>query len=293
MIVLMQRSFGRSTTPNLYGAADMPPPAPSLREHLMLAGSDFARAFGDWRVWLLLGTNDIQQRYQRSRVGQFWITLSMMVMTGALGFVYSYLFRTPIRSYLPYLAMGIVVWTLLSSLTTEACGAFTTSETYLRQVPIPKSVFVHRLIVRNMVVFAHNLAIAPVLYLAFGHWPGWPVLLMPPGLAVVIVNGFWVGLLLGTLCARFRDLPQIVASLMQIAFFITPVMWKADQLPPEVGWLTRTNPLASLVVIVRDPLLGQVPDARNYFIGLGLALVGLATAIPFFARFRARIVYWL
>ena len=82
------------------------------------------------------------------------------------------------------------------------------------------------MLVRNLVTFAHNMTIVPLLYLAFGIAPGWPILLAPIGLAIVTLNGFWIGLLVGMLCARFRDMPQIVASLMQIAFFITPVMWR-------------------------------------------------------------------
>lgn len=272
---------------------DLLPPVPGMREHFANAALDFRRGFGDWRMWLLLGTNDIKQRYQRSRIGQFWITLSMAVMTGALGFVYSYLFKTPITTYLPFLAMGIIVWTLISSLVTEACGAFTTAETYLRQVPISKSVFVHRLLVRNLVIFAHNVLIAPLLYLTLGGWPGWPILLVPVGLVLIAANGFWVGLLLGTLCTRFRDLPQVIGSVMQIAFFVTPVMWMPDQLPPHVAWLTAANPLASVLAVARDPLLGHVPAAHDYLLSIGLAVIGLAVAIPFFARFRARIVYWL
>jgi ABC-type polysaccharide/polyol phosphate export permease len=295
------RMIRRSAPPGCSGAValtidgldDSLPPAPSMSEHLSEAAHDFERAFIDWRMWLLLGTNDIKQRYQRSRVGQFWITLSMMVMTGSLGFVYSYLFRTPIKTYLPFLATGIIAWTLLSSLVIEACGAFTTAETYLRQVPISKSIFVNRVLVRNLVIFAHNLLIAPVLYITLGGWPGWPVLLVPLGLLVIAANGFWIGLLLGTLCARFRDLPQLVASAVQIAFFITPVMWSPDQLPSRVGWLTTANPMASLLALLRDPLLGDVPKAHDYVFGISLALAGLAVAVPFFARFRARIVYWL
>ena len=107
------------------------------------------------------------------------------------------------------------------------------------------------------------------------------------------VNGFWIGLLVGTLCARFRDLPQIVASLMQIAFFVTPVMWKQDQLPREASWLVDINPLASLLRLVRDPLLGTVPERSAYLMGIGVMLAGFGVAIPFFARFRSRIVYWL
>jgi ABC-type polysaccharide/polyol phosphate export permease len=269
------------------------PGPPSMKEHAAAARRDLLRGFTDWRMWLLLGMNDIRQRYHRSRVGQFWITLSILVTIAALGGIYSYLFRISIREYLPPLATGIVVWALISSMVTEACHVFTGAESYLRQVPMPKSIFVHRMLVRNLVTFAHNILIAPLLYLAFGILPGWPILLAPIGLAIVTINGFWIGLLVGTLCARFRDLPQIVASLMQIAFFITPVMWRADQLPREASWVVDVNPLASLLRLVRDPLLGSVPKISTYLVGIGMMLAGCGVAIPFFARFRARIVYWL
>lgn len=264
-----------------------------MREQFAAAGGDLRGGIVQWRMWLLLGTNDIRQRYHRSRVGQFWITLSMLVTIAALGGIYSYLFRIPLRDYLPPLAMGLVVWGLISSMITDSCTVFTSSEIYLRQVPMPKSIFVHRMLVRNLVTFAHNVTIAPLLYLLLGVRPGWALLLVPLGLAIVTINGFWIGLLVGTLCARFRDLPQIVASLMQIAFFVTPVMWKADQLPPDVAWVAALNPLASLLTIVRDPLLGHVPGRLAYLISIGLMFAGFAVTIPFFARFRARIVYWL
>jgi lipopolysaccharide transport system permease protein len=273
--------------------AAAPPDPPVLDEQVAAARADLVRGFTDWRLWLLLGMNDIRQRYQRSRVGQFWITLSMLVTIVALGVVYSYLFRMSLREYLPTLTLGIVVWALVSSMVTEACTIFTGAESYLRQVPMPKSIFVHRMLVRNLVTFAHNVTIVPLLYLAFGIVPGWPVLLAPIGLAIATINGFWIGLLVGMLCARFRDLPQMVASLMQIAFFVTPVMWKQDQLPRKLSWLVEVNPLANLLRLIRDPLLGQVPTTFAYLMGIALILAGFSVTIPFFVRFRARIVYWL
>ena len=269
------------------------PPPPGMAERVAAAGSDLRRGLAEWRIWLLLGMNDIRQRYQRSRIGQFWITVSMLMTIAALGGVYSHLFRMSIREYLPSLTMGIVVWALISAMVMDACTVFTGAESYLRQVPMPKSIFVHRMLVRNLMTFAHNVVIAPLLYLAFGTWPGWPILLAPIGLAIVTANGFWIGLLVGTLCARFRDLPQIIASAMQIAFFVTPVMWKADQLPPKASWVVDLNPLASLLALIRDPLLGTVPKTSAYLIGTGLLVAGFGVTMFVFARFRARIVYWL
>ena len=175
----------------------------------------------------------------------------------------------------------------------EACTIFTGAGNYLQQVPLPKSMFVHRMLVRNLVTFAHNMTIVPLLYLALGIAPGWPILLAPIGLAIVTLNGFWIGLLVGMMCARFRDLPQMIASLMQIAFFVTPVMWRQDQLPPGQSWLVDINPLANLLRLIRDPLMGRVPTPSAYVMGIALILVGFSVTLPLFVRYRARIVYWL
>ena len=273
--------------------AGAPPDPPSMHDHIAAARADLARGFSAWRLWLLLGMNDIRQRYQRSRVGQFWITISMLVTIVSLGLVYSYLFRMSLREYLPSLTLGIVVWGLISSMVTEACTVFTGADSYLQQVPMPKTIFVHRMLVRNLVTFAHNVTIVPLLYLAFGIVPGWPAFLAPIGLVIATINGFWIGLLVGMLCARFRDLPQMVNSLMQIAFFVTPVMWRQDQLPREMSWLVDVNPLANLLRLIRDPLLGRVPTMSAYLMGIALILAGFSVTMPFFARFRARIIYWL
>ena len=271
-----------------------PPDRPKMRSHQIAAArTDLVRGFGRWRLWLLLGVNDIRQRYQRSRIGQFWITLSMLVTIVALGAVYGLLFRMSLRDYLPSLTLGMVVWALVSSMVTEACTVFTGAGMYLQQVPLPKSMFVHRMLVRNLVTFAHNMTIIPLLYLVFGIVPSWTILLAPIGLAIITLNGFWIGLLVGMLCARFRDMPQIIASLMQIAFFITPVMWRQDQLPPEKAWVVDINPLANLLRLIRDPLMGRVPTPLAYAMGIALILVGFTVTLPFFVRYRARIVYWL
>jgi len=272
---------------------EAPPDRLKMGDQVAAARADLAGGLTRWRLWLLLGVGDIRQRYQRSRVGQFWITVSMLVTIVALGAVYSYLFRMTLRDYLPSLTLGIVVWALISSMVTEACTVFTGAGIYLQQAPLPKSMFVHRMLVRNLVTFAHNLVIVPLLYLAFGIAPGWPMILAPVGLAIVTVNGFWIGLLVGMFCARFRDMPQMIASLMQIAFFVTPVMWRQDQLPPEKSWLVDINPLANLLRLIRDPLMGHVPTRLSYIVGIALILVGFSITLPFFVRFRARIVYWL
>jgi ABC-type polysaccharide/polyol phosphate export permease len=270
----------------------MPKP-PTMAQHLQLARRDVSVGLTDWRVWLLLGMNDIRQRYRRSRLGQFWITLAMAIQIGTLGFLYSYLFHLPVAQYLPYLGTSFVIWGLLSSIILESCSVFIAAEGYLRQVPMPKSIYVHRMLVRNVVTFLHNLVIIPPLYLFFHVPVGATQLLALAGILVLLLNGIWVGLFLGTLCARFRDMPQIMVSLVQIAFYLTPVMYRRVQLPAKWQWLFALNPFQSFLDIVREPMLGSPPPLIAWEISGLITIVGFAVTAVFFSRFRARIVYWL
>ena len=269
------------------------PKPPTMARHLALAWQDFQVSLVDWRMWLLLGMNDIRQRYRRSRLGQFWITLAMATTIVSLGFLYAFLFKMPLAEYLPYLGTSFVVWGLVSGIVLDSCNVFIGAEGYLRQVPMPKSVFVHRMLVRSAVTFLHNIIILPPLFIVFRVPIGWTLFAAFAGILIVLLNGIWVGLLLGTVCARFRDMPQIVASLMQVAYYLTPVMWRRNQLPPDWRWFSDLNPFQSFLNIVRDPLLGEMPPPIAWEVTGAVTVIGFIVATLFFSRFRARIVYWL
>jgi ABC-type polysaccharide/polyol phosphate export permease len=254
---------------------------------------DLLHALRAWRIWILLGTNDIRQRYRRSTLGPFWITASIAVLVIGLGVLYSAIFNQPIKEYLPYVASGFVVWSLIAGMITEGCTTFLEAEGYAKQLTLPLSVYVLRTLFRNLFTFAHNLIIVPFVWLIFLVPIGWASLLGIPGILLIALNGFWIVLLLGTLSARFRDLPQIVSSVMQVIFFLTPVIFRSDQLSTTAHAAMDLNPFAALLALVRDPLVGRVPTAFEYELVIGVLLFGWALALPIYARFRTRITYWL
>ncbi len=269
------------------------PKPPSMKQHFVLAGGDIVAGLRDWRMWLLLGMNDIRQRYRRSRLGQFWITLAMATTIVSLGILYAFLFKTSVKEYLPYLGASFVAWGLISSIVLDSCSVFIGAEGYVRQVPMPKSVFVHRMLVRNVVIFLHNILILPPLFLIFSTPVTWALPLALIGIALILLNGFWASLLLGTICARFRDMPQIIASLMQVVFYLTPIMWQMNQLPPHLAKLSEFNPFKAFLDLVREPMLGNMPPVSSWEMVAVVTVVGSIAASFCFARFRARIVYWL
>ena len=77
--------------------------------------NDLKSSFTAWRVWYTFAVNDVKRRYRRSRLGQFWLTLSMALTIGGLGLVYSVLFKMDVAEYLPYISVTFVFWSIISS----------------------------------------------------------------------------------------------------------------------------------------------------------------------------------
>jgi lipopolysaccharide transport system permease protein len=273
-------------------AYDPSRPASVGRQRRARAWTDLAEGLACWPLWGRLGWNDILQRYRRSVLGPFWLTASMAIMVSSLGVVYAELFKQRVDDFLPYFCVGLLVWNLLSAYLTEGGTLFTGSESYIKQIRLPFSVYVYRSSWAKLIIFAHNFIIYIGVMIYFQKWPGVVSLLAIPGVMLVVLNGTIVSLTIGVISARFRDVPQVINSIVQILFFITPVFWKPDSLKGH-AYITDFNPLFHLVEIVRSPLLGGVPSVANYVAVLLLTLVNVAIAGAFFTRFRARIAYWV
>lgn len=254
---------------------------------------DLSKATLDWRIWVMLGTTDILKRYRRSRLGPFWITASMAALVLGLGILYSGIFGMAISEYLPYVAINFVIWGLISSLVNDGCTAFLESESYMKNLDLAKSTYVLRLIYRNLLMAAHNFIIIPVVLLGFAIPISPVIILFIPALIIIVLNGLWIGLLLGTLSARFRDVPQMVQSIMQVVFFMTPVIFQTKQVAPNLQTVLDFSPFSACLAIVRDPLLGNLPRAQDVIVAVACLCLGWLVVLPFFGKFRDRIVYWL
>jgi hypothetical protein len=121
---------------------------------------------------------------------------------------------------------------------------------------------------RHLIILAHNLLIYVLIAVVYGIWPTWQTLLVIPGILLVSINGMSFGMLLGTLCARFRDIPPIVATVTQMMFLLTPILWRPDQIPGR-EFLFVFNPFFYLVQVIREPLEGVSPFALHLGGGRG------------------------
>jgi lipopolysaccharide transport system permease protein len=257
-----------------------------------LARQDVLTGAARWRLWIKLGWNDIVQKYRRSIIGPLWLTASTAVMVLSLGLLYAKLFKTPIDDFLPFLCVGLLMWNYLSSFLQESGTMFTSSESYIKQIRLPYSVYVYRAVWSKIIILAHNFVIYFAVILYFQIWPGMTGLLAIPGFLLLTLNGALASMLIGMISTRFRDIPQLINSVMQIVFFITPIMWKPELLKEHL-YIVTWNPFFLLIDVVRAPLLGGIPSTKAYVAVLLITLANLIVCGLFFSKFRARIAYWV
>jgi ABC-type polysaccharide/polyol phosphate export permease len=265
---------------------------PTRTSNLSLALQDLKSGIGSIYIWPMLGWQEIRQRYRRSILGPFWLTLSTGILVGAMGPLYGRLFGQDISSYYPYLAVSLVTWLLISTTINEVCLSFIAAEGFIKQIKLPLTIHVLRVVWKNFIVYAHNLVIVGLVLLFYAPPLSLHMLLFPVALFFLVVNALWLGILLGLMCARFRDIPQIIASVMQVALFLTPVMWRDDMLGHNIIF-AKINPLYHFLEIVRMPLLGGPFPKLSWFVVAAITCGGYLVAIVVFARCRARIAYWV
>jgi lipopolysaccharide transport system permease protein len=259
-----------------------------------IALTDITAAAKRYSLVGMLGWQDVRQRYRRSAIGPFWLAISMSVMIGTIGIVFGQIFKSPLQEFLPFLAVGIILWSFISTTVTEGCTSLIAAEGIIKQLPIPLFVHVMRTLWRNILILGHNIVIFPLVLLAVAKPLGVEALLSIPGFALLTLNLAWICLILSVMCARYRDLTQIIGSILQIAFYLTPIMWLPSLLPERSSnYLLDLNPFYHLMQIVRAPLLSQDVSALSWYVSAGMAVLGWSLAIMFYGHYKRRIAYWL
>ncbi|MGP2516662.1 ABC transporter permease [Yersinia sp. 2545 StPb PI] len=243
--------------------------------------------------WLILSWYDIKQRYKRSTLGPFWVTISTGVLVGMLSILWSTIFKLDVKDYLPFFCIGQVVWTYISMQLTESCTGFTQFEYLIKQSKISFSSILLRILSRNLIVFAHNFIIIFIVITFVSPGWSWMALWAILGFIILTVSLFSMSIILAILCTRFRDLQMIVQNVLLVSFYFTPIMWKTHQLSDKLNYIINFNPLVHFFNIIRDPMLGVAPNFNSMLISICVTIVIFFVSMVFMRKYCARIAYWL
>lgn len=246
-----------------------------------------------WRAWHLMGIGPLRQRYARSYLGQYWIVLGTLITVTAFGLLWSQLWRLPIQEFIPYVAVSHIGWSMVTGPLQDSIGSLQSNSYYFINQRAPLTTVFVANYYRNLIIFFHNILVVLAVLLWFRVNPGLPVLLVLPGLLVNAVISINLGILIGLVCARYRDMQQIVGNALQVMYFFTPVMWKPELLPEHARWLADYNPFAQLLALIRDPFLGRPIDSLSWAVAVAFALF-LSLVTPFIlGKFGKQAAYWI
>ena len=257
------------------------------------AWTDIRQGIAGFRLWQSLARQDIRLKYRRSTLGPFWITLSMAVTVSAMGPLYGALFSTDLAEFVPHLALGLIFWAFIAGSISEYAETFTANEHILKQSYLPLSALVMRVFYRQLLILLHNLLIYPFVMLFLGLGINSNIFWLLPAFVLVSVNILWLGLIIAIFCTRFRDMMPVIQSIVTLLFFVTPIIWRLNQLPEGRLHIAQMNPFTSLITLLRDPVLGIMPAPLYWQGAAAFALVGTALAMWVFSLTRKKITYWL
>jgi ABC-2 type transport system permease protein len=288
----------RDDVARMTASVDTNPPA-SRSKTFGAAWNDLVRGFRQHELWLQLGWQDIKQRYRRSTLGPLWITIATGVMALALGLLYAMLFQIELAEFLPHVTVGLIMWGFISGCIKDGSDIFIDNEGLIKQLPSALSVHVYRLVWRQALFLAHNLVIWVILMLIFPRDLGWEVLMAIPAMAVLILNGVWVTMFFGIVATRYRDVAPLLEAMVQLLFYVTPIVWTTQTLKEQGGdvaeraLLAEINPLYHYMEIIRAPLIGQPLAAYHWWIVLACTALGLVLALLAMKQWRFRVSYWV
>ena len=258
----------------------------------VLAKSDIKDAIRNPVIWYTFATHDIKQRYRRSVIGPFWYLLNNIIFISVLGALYAQLFKQEVGVFIPYIAVGYITWQFIAANIAEGANVMVDAAPLIKQVNIPISNHAFRVVLRNFIIFLHNLPLLISIPMLLGTVIGWELIFLPFSFLILFINGCWVTIVLGLLGARFRDVQPIMQNFVTIAFFFTPILWHIDILADRAVFVTF-NPLYHFVELVRSPLMGQTPSYMTLIITAAISVAGTTAAYFSVSKFRAHLAYWI
>ena len=203
---------------------------------------------------------ELSARYRGGALGFLWSLLNPLLLLLVYATVFRFVFapRADVRPYALFLFGGVLVWSFVSSALLDAVDTFRVNGPLLRKTTVAPEVFPAAAVGARL---AHLLLALPVLAAAIVYaWASGAVRPGPAALAFPLVLALLVGAVLGAallcsaLAVRFGDVRDIVANLLTLSFFLTPILYPVEAVPERWRWLLRANPWAAFFSGVQDTL---------------------------------------
>jgi len=242
-------------------------------------------------TWRALAAADIRSKYRRTMLGPWWITATNAFTALIMGLVAGRFLGADMKTYLPNFMISMTIWNFISSSLSESCFTMINAGGMIKAVNMPILIHVMRMVHRNLIIFLHNSAIIPIIWLVYPWHIGIQSLLAPLGLLIVYVAVVSGSMVVSMICVRYRDVPPVMSSVLQLLFFVSPIIWVPENI--KGGELfVALNPVAYLLAVTRDPIMGSSPHLMSWIGALLFVAIATAAMGYIYTRYRSRVVYW-
>ncbi len=255
---------------------------------------EFKLAVDNFNIWSYLSVSDVKNKFRRSKLGVIWPVLQQLAFSLGAGVIWAAVFHLKPEEFIPFLTMGFAIWGFISGSMMEGCSSFVVAHGYLKQLPLPQSIFIFRTVFTQLIYLAIGIGTALAVLLYFGKLHPLGLFYALPGLLLLISYAYGAIGTLAYLGLRYRDLQHGLAGIFSLLFVITPVIYPAQVLIQKgLGFAIYMNPFSSLIEIVRVPVLtGNFADGSHYLIAGIFAAVLIVCRFYLGSRWGRYVPFW-
>lgn len=248
-------------------------------------------AVGEYRIWSHLAARDLRVRFSRTQLGPWWSAVAQGALIAGISVAVALIAQQPVREYLPRIAVSLLVWTFIANVFLESIELFTVERGLLLNTRINELSLVIRVVWRQVLLSLYNLPVVIICVLVGGTAPTLRLLLLPLTLLITGLGLVFPSLVIALLTLARRDFAQMIPSLVQLLFFVSPVMWQTPS-TGRLNLLSSVNPIAWTLEAIRGLVLFSAvqPVIQLRWLGMvGIMVLCTVLISPFTKHIRLRI----
>jgi ABC-type polysaccharide/polyol phosphate export permease len=241
-----------------------------------------------------LGLKELRVRYKRSALGFLWSLLNPLLMMVILTVVFSTIARLPIRQYAVFLMSALLPWTFFSQALSYGVESIVGNGELLKKVYIDKAVFPAAAVFSNVINFMLSLVPLVLLLLVMRFPLHWTWIYLPVAITTLILFASGFCFFFAAANVFFRDVSHILQIVLSAWFYISPIIYSLDFIPPKMRLIFRLNPIAYILDGFRDAIyFGHLPSPRSMFAAIVISLAALIAGYAFFRRSQESFVFYV
>ena len=216
-----------------------------------------------------LVSRNLKIKYRRSFFGFFWTIISPLAISIIYFFVFKIIMKIDQQLYLPFILSGVLPWTFFSASLSEATESIVNNHNLISKIPVPTHVFPFVVTVTHFstLILAFPIILATVWI--SGITPELRSLLCIPFSISLLIICYSFGTVLAMAYVYFRDLKHAIGLILQVWFYVTPIVYSKEMIPEKYRFLIFVNPVGPSFIGIQESIVGT--QSNLFWVGIGAA----------------------